>query len=589
MVFLIYNVIITFIIIVVVFFTDTVYGVANIVKPETKSTENIKKTVEEKIKEKLAEKKCCVEKQIIASQQQQHSKSKKEVKKSSDSGKGDKGLCSNTMKETGVVSQSCPCSNGDKEEKTYKNLTELVIDIFSNIDFNDTKISFTLLDDKSNILISVNKDLALNQASVSKLIVSLAAMKYLGLNYKFKTNFYIDNEIDKDGVLDGNLIIKGFGDPNLLTEDIYKIIDFLKIIGLKEIKGNIIIDLSFFDKKYTIYKMKEEDESRAYAAFNNALPLNYNSFKFVIKPYIDEENEEKNKINVNISYPASLLIRLKNKLVLSKWYSRIKAKTLKAKYHNTKLELKGRVNKKINLLVFYRRIQNPDYYFGKIFFRMLKYSKIKVKGRLKLKYKNQIRHKKDIKLLYSYHTKYLLDTLIVMNRYSNNFIAEQLLKIIGAKFSKTDDSDGIGSWENGIKAVKEMLKTDIKISPDSYRYTNASGLNDANFFSSYQIARILYYVKNNFDYKWYLLSTLPKIGISGTLKRYCLSENCKGAVIAKTGSLRTTVALAGFINVSDKLHTFSLAVNFDSSKQKFRKILKQAKDLITNLTELENL
>jgi D-alanyl-D-alanine carboxypeptidase/D-alanyl-D-alanine-endopeptidase (penicillin-binding protein 4) len=220
---------------------------------------------------------------------------------------------------------------------------------------------------------------------------------------------------------------------------------------------------------------------------------------------------------------------------------------------------------------------------------MLKYSKIKVRGHLKIRYKNQIKNKKNVKLLYSYRTKYLLDTLIVMNRYSNNFIAEQLLKIVGAKFNKDKGIDEIASWESGIKAVKEMLEKDINISPDSYKYTNASGLNDANFFSSYQIAKILYYIKSNFNYKWYLLSTLPKIGVSGTLRRYCLSEDCKGAVIAKTGSLRTTVALAGFINVSNRLYTFSLAVNFDSSKKKFRSILKQAKNFITNLISLDSL
>ena len=474
--------------------------------------------------------------------------------------------------------------------KQYKSLTELIIDIFSNIDFKDSKVSFSLLDPNSNLIASINKDLNLNQASVSKLIVSLAAIKYLGLNYRFKTNFYADAEIDNNGVLDGNLIVKGFGDPNLLSQDIYKIINFLKMIGLKEIKGNIIIDLSFFDRQYSIYNLKEEDDSRSYAAFNNALPLNYNSFKFTVKPYIDEENEENNKVNINISYPASLIIKLKNKLTLSDRYSRIKAETSKAKYyHNTKLELKGRVNKKINLLFFYRKIHNPDYYFAKIFFKMLKYSKIKIKGRLKIKYTDQIKNKRTVSLLYSYQTRYLLDTLIVMNRYSNNFIAEQLLKIVGAEYSKTKEKEGIASWEDGINAVKEMLKNDIKIDPANYKYSNASGLNDANFFSSYQIAKILYYVKNNFNYKWYLLSTLPKIGVSGTLRRYCMTEDCKGAVIAKTGSLRTTVALAGFINVKNKLYTFSLAINFNSSKKKFRKILKKAKELISNLTSLENL
>jgi len=484
-----------------------------------------------------------------------------------------------------VKAKATKGENKNKEEyKDYENMTELLLELFSQPDFKDTKVSFSLISN-GKVLISVNKDLKLNQASVSKLVVTLAALKYLGLNYRFKTDFYINEKIDKDGVLNGDLIIKGYGDPNLLSEDIYKIIDVLKLTGLREIKGNVIVDLSYFDKKYSIYELKEEDDSRAYAAFNNALPLNYNSFKFSLRPYLDTEKKENDKVKVYVSYPSSLVVRIKNNLVLSRRYSKVKAITKEHKYHNTMLELTGRVNKKTDLLVFYRKIQYPDYYFGKIFYKMLKYSGIKVKGRLKIKYEDFLKDKNDIRLLFAYKTKYLLDTLIIMNRYSNNFIAEQLLKIIGAEYLKTNDLQKKGSWEAGIKAVKEMLEKDVGLTGD-YVYTNGSGLNDANFFSSYQIATLLDYIKNNFDYKWYMLSTLPKIGISGTLRRYCLSEECKGKVVAKTGSLRSTVALAGYIKAQKNVYSFALAVNFKRSKKKFRKILNLAKRLMTDMTEL---
>ena len=474
--------------------------------------------------------------------------------------------------------------NKKEESIEPKKLTvkDILIDIFSDLDFLDTKISFTLLNELGKPVLSVNPDLSLNQASVSKVIITLATIKYLGLNYRFKTEFYIDGEIDEKGVLDGDLIVKGYGDPNLLISDIYKIVDFFKLSGLKKINGNLIIDLSYFDKVHSIYSLQKEDDSRSYAADNSALPLDYNSFKFSVtgKSTLEE------KPLIKISYPASYFIKLKNRLVTSKRWSHYKFKTKDKRWKMTELEAKGRVKLDSPVRFYYRKVRNVDYYFGKIFYKILRKNGIRVTKRLRVKYDDQLKDRKEATLYYAHHTKYLFDTLILMNRYSNNFIAEQLLKIIGAETSTTESKQG--SWSLGIKAIKKMLREDVKID-DSYKYETASGLNEANFFSSFQIARILYYAKTNFDYKWYLLSTLPKIGVSGTMRRYCLNEDCKGVVLAKTGTLRTTIALAGFLKGKKKIYTFSLAVNFKKSRKKRNKVLRKSKQLITNIIDIEEL
>lgn len=448
---------------------------------------------------------------------------------------------------------------------------------FLNADsFQKTKISFTILNQKGEEQFSFNPDKKLNQASVSKIIISFAAIKKLGLNYRFKTVFYTVGKILSDGTLEGDLIVKGFGDPNITTEELHKMVDYFRLIGLKKIKGNIVFDFSYFDRKYNIYDFKYEDDSRSYAALNSALPLNFNAVQFSIRP--GENSGDPGRIV--IGGPVKRMVQVKNRLkTVDKRRSRIRIKTRVGTWGRTRLEIKGRINPKRPIRLYYRKLFQPDRVFSRTFTRMLKWGGIKLTGKIKHNYRKDYIKKRRGKYLHTHYTRYLFDLITVMNRYSNNFMAEQLLKIIGA-----EANEGYrGSWASGIKVVQEILEGDIKFKRGSYQYHNASGLNDANFFSSRQIARLMYHIHSNFDYKWYLLAALPKMGLTGTLKRYCLNENCNGALIAKTGSLRTTIALAGIMKGKDQIFSFSFVVNFERSRKIFKAALTATKTLFTEL------
>ncbi len=462
------------------------------------------------------------------------------------------------------------------QKKSFKDWAK---DFLSTESFSDTQLSFSILDSEGKSVISINPDLKLNQASVSKVIITIAALKYLTLGYKFKTKFYLTSDIDDTGNLKGNLIVKGLGDVNLTTEDLDRIIDYFKFMGLKKITGDLILDVSYFDSEYNIYTLFEEDDSKAYAPLNSALPLNQNSISFSVKP----GKKEGEKANILILSPFEEVINIKNNLKTTKKQTYYRIKTSKDKNGKTLLTVDGQINLKREPTVHYRKIHNPDDFFGKVFLKLLDNADIKISGKLKISKKDTLNDKKKPKHFYTYYTKDLFDVLVLMNRYSTNFIAEQLLKIVGSY------NNNQATWKNGIENVKKMLKEDIGIEEDSYQYQNASGMNDADFFTSAQIAKILNYAYTNFDYKWYILSTLPKIGISGTLKNYCINGGCDGALVGKTGSLRTTVALAGFIKGKKDIFSFSFAINFEPSKKKFRKMLLESKAFINEILKMGEL
>ena len=85
-------------------------------------------------------------------------------------------------------------------------------------------------------------------ASNLKILTTAVALQTLGPNYRFPTQLYTNGTL-KDGVLDGDLYIKGYGDPKFVTEQMWLLVNELKNIPVLKINGNIIGDDSFFDDK----------------------------------------------------------------------------------------------------------------------------------------------------------------------------------------------------------------------------------------------------------------------------------------------------------------------------------------------------
>ena len=95
-------------------------------------------------------------------------------------------------------------------------------------------------------LIAVNADQSMNPASVMKLVTAFAALELLGPAYTWRTEVYLGGPL-KDGVLHGDLILKGYGDPKLTIERFWLLLHTLRARGLREIRGDLVLDRSYFD------------------------------------------------------------------------------------------------------------------------------------------------------------------------------------------------------------------------------------------------------------------------------------------------------------------------------------------------------
>ena len=104
--------------------------------------------------------------------------------------------------------------------------------------------------DFGKVLYELDPEMSMIPASITKILVGAAAYSKLGANYMIPTIVYTDDSDIKDGVINGNLYIKGFGDPDLYSGDIQTLASEITKRGIKEITGNIVADDSYFDSKY---------------------------------------------------------------------------------------------------------------------------------------------------------------------------------------------------------------------------------------------------------------------------------------------------------------------------------------------------
>ena len=132
-------------------------------------------------------------------------------------------------------------------------------------------------------LLSLNARQAMNPASTMKLLTTYAALDMLGPAYTWKTEAYLDGEL-KDGVLHGDLVLKGYGDPKFTLEQFWLWLRELRARGLHEIRGDLVLDRSFFELLPHDPAAFDNDPVRAYNVGPDALLLNFNTLRLRYLP-----------------------------------------------------------------------------------------------------------------------------------------------------------------------------------------------------------------------------------------------------------------------------------------------------------------
>lgn len=399
------------------------------------------------------------------------------------------------------------------------------------------------------VLFEQNSGRLFNPASNMKLLTTAAALTYLGPNYHFRTRVYYDGEL-KGGELKGDLYIVGGGDPLLTTENMFGLVNQLAMHGLRSVRGDLYVDASFFDGVGEGPGWEQEHADHAYAAPVGALSVNFNTFELRVLPG--------GRVGAPLRYEvwpptSSVMVEMKARTRGAYTRSFIRTGTSREEDNRVQVTVRGAMAKNLTSgRVIRRRIHDPARYAGEAFKSLLRLRGIRVRGKLR---QGKLPRRKAT-LLVTHYSKPLAEVVSTLNKYSNNFMAEMILKTVAAEVEGAP-----GTWKKGTKVLSSLL-VELGVPANSFVLGNGSGLNDVNRVTPEQITFLLAKMYQRFELRPEFVASLAVAGESGTINGRFENTAANSRLRAKTGSLSGVSALSGYVVTRDnEVLAFSVMMN----------------------------
>lgn len=398
-------------------------------------------------------------------------------------------------------------------------------------------------------------------ASITKAITTATALELLGPDFRFKTQIRTTGHLEK-GVLHGDLIIKGGGDPTLgsiYLGDINFINHWVQVIkhaGIREIEGNIIADATLFDTEPLPVNWTWEDIGNYYAAgvfglsaYDNMYRITFNSGEAGTTPMI-----------VN-TFPTIPNIILDNQLKALK-IGKDSCYIYGIPYDNHRL-LVGGIPANRERYTVRGDITNPPLLVVNQLNTALLGAGVAVKGKTKVA--SQATDTLS-QIIYTNQSRPLKQIIRMTNFKSNNNYAEHLYKYLGTLVH-------IPSGNGVSHRVLMNYWKDKGISQESWFQYDGCGLSPENAFSARVLSELLYHMSQSENYAAYKQS-LPTAGREGTVAGFLRRTPLEGKAHVKSGSIRSVQCYAGYIDINNKSYSFAIMMNhYACSRRTIRKII----------------
>jgi len=428
-----------------------------------------------------------------------------------------------------------------------------------------------------------NSQALFNPASNNKLYTCIAALAILDSNQTFSTSVYQDTAA---------LYLVGGGDPHLTLEQLdtmaRTISDTMKLhlgrdywfqnnrvrlrtIDLAKKLNYLILDDSMFDGVPYGPGWMWDEGSWWYAAQISALSVNENCVDFYVtpgpkgQPVIIRTNPVTDYITItNQSITVNDTTDFKKLKITRDW-----------KKQTNSFTITGNVMDTASTDTFQRNVHDPTLYSGTVFSEMLQTRGININHVIKAPLSPGA-----IKLA-EHRSRPVNHALTEFMKRSENLTAELLVKHIGAVVYDT-----VGTWNNGLLAIKTFLHDTVGIDTNTFRLSDGSGVSRYNYSSPDHFIKLLTWAYNNKPVRDKFLNTFPIGGWDGTLEDRMQNEESLAKIIAKTGTLSGVSCLSGYIFTTrgDPL-AFSILMNgYVDEAKPFRSL----QDKIVNaLTEIK--
>lgn len=405
--------------------------------------------------------------------------------------------------------------------------------------------------DENTPRLALNVDVPRNPASTVKVVTTWGALDMFGPTYTLPTRIFTRGPIKGD-VLQGDLIIKGYGDPFLVIEDFWSLVGQIRRSGIRQIDGDVIID----DTEFLV----EEDDPAAFdgkgdALYNvlpNALIVNFKSIDFVF-----DANPATGKVAIT-SVPQLANLNIVNHVRLTSGPCRGNALT--AAMHKPRagsaatdeeIEFGGQMPARCDRFQTSRSIMSPAAYtFGAFKALWLQWG-----GTIKGGYRVAAKPANATALL-TWQSRPLAEIIRPLNKWSNNLMARMLLFTIGSR----DNPAPVTRAQGEAALLKHLASRGLSV--DGIVIDNGSGLSRTTRVTSRFMTSLLREAWSAPTMPEFIAS-LAISGVDGTTRRRFRGGAERGRMHLKTGSLQNVSAVTGFVHAQNgKTYAVNVMVNY---------------------------
>ncbi len=376
-------------------------------------------------------------------------------------------------------------------------------------------------------LISVNAKQSMSPASTMKLLTTYAGLEILGPSYSWKTEAYLDGKMEQD-VLHGDLILKGYGDPKLTLEKLWLWLHELRSRGLREIRGDLVLDRSVFQLAQHDPAEFDNEPMRPYNTGPDALLLNFNSVRLRFIP-------EGERIKI-ISMPELVGIRLDNRVTVAAAQGNCNDwnDALSMQLQGDTLLVQGvfpaqcgERERHVSLL------SHPGYLFA-VFRALWQEMGGLIQGTLR-----EGTVPGSAILFATHHSAPLADLIRDINKFSNNVMARQLFLSLGGT------ADAPANLTHSELTIRNWL-AQKKLHFPELILENGAGLSRRERISPRSLAMLLSSAQRS-PLSTEFEASLPIVGVDGTFKKRLTDSVAANHAHLKTGSLEGVQAIAGYV------------------------------------------
>lgn len=414
---------------------------------------------------------------------------------------------------------------------------------------NNTSVGIAIRSVRNNkLLYSHNATAPLTPASTTKLYSTFAALYTLGGDHKVATTIYTDAEGIHNGVLNGNIFLVGAGDPLLETSDIEQLAEQIHRLGITSIKGNVYGDASFFDNITNRYEYSGDKDEVQPVAPVSALTLDHNTVTLLITSGTKAGSRARIQIlptSEAFAYTVTATVKGARR---SK--PRLSVQQSTGKDGKQHFAISGTIPPGRTVSYTYTTT-NPAYVAAGVLLRRLESAGVAVSGKASV----QPAPKTTGRQLLTASYRPLSDIISIVNKNSDNFVAEHVFKMLGGAQHSTR------STAQAALTSLHTLLSDCNIPFQNCQLNDGSGLSRRNLVSPSSLVTLLAQAWN-MPFAQAFVNSFSIAGIDGTLRKRMRGTPAEGNLIGKTGTLRNVSALAGYVTTLDGEHlAFSVLFN----------------------------